>query len=491
MSGPLRLLAWRELRELVSTSWFIGPALIALLLTPFTVYVGLLDYRARELDHREYVRGVQEARQDGRRTLVGNQPEPALRVVRPPAPASAVVRGLDDATAPYWDPTPAGARAAPGTRGTASVFESSATFDLEFLLRTVIGLIAVTLGASSIARDQRRGTLKMLIATPVTPRRIIAGRMAGGAMLLALLIVLVLAAAAATLLVFEPVLATPEAVAMLVAVAGLTFLYACVLFAAGLVIAEVTRSEATAVAGALVVWLVLSLVLVPGAAFIGRAVVTVPSRTLFEARRDETQRKLALATRELLGDQLRQMIGPDRNPDQVSFTGDLRSALETSADAEAAAARRTLDDMDEHADRAVARQQRVIDLLAGLSPGALFLDAVANIASTGSVSVARWREAVERYQDALQPALFDRPARLYLIVPSRKGPVVMFFDRRLPPAVEELPAFALPDEPLAARLPSASRSTLVLLLYLLLAGAAAMALFRYRPGGEPPRGSRR
>jgi hypothetical protein len=491
MTGSLPHLAQRELRELMATSWFIGPALIALMLAPFTVYVGLLDARTRQLDHDEYVERVEEARHGGRRTLLGNQIEPAMRLVRHPSSGSVFVRGLDDIAAPYWDLSPAGVKTTPGTRGTASVFESSSTFDLGFLLRTVIGLIAITLGASSIAREQRRGTLKALFVAPVTARVIIVARMLGGALLLALLIAVVVGAAVATLLVFDPARASADLLATVAALAGLTFLYTCVLFVAGLITAEITRTEATAVAAALVLWLLLSLVIVPGAAFIGRALMFAPARALFESRRDEMHQKLAVAARERLGNQLRQMIGPDTDPDDVPFAGDVRAALEISSDAEIAATRRTLNDMEAEIDRAVARQHRVITGLALLSPGALFLDAAANVAGTGNANVSRWHAAVERYHDALQSTLFDRPPRLYLIVPGRKGPQVMFFERRPPPVVGELPRFDAPDEPLTSRLQSAVRSSLVLLLYLVLGGAVVIGRFRYRPSGEFERANSR
>ena len=114
MTASLRRLAWRELRELLATSWFIGPALIALLLTPFTVYIGLIDYRARDLDHREYVARIEEARQSGQRMLVGNQVEPALRVVRPPSPGS--VRRTAPSARSRWSRTSSGGQTAANNR---------------------------------------------------------------------------------------------------------------------------------------------------------------------------------------------------------------------------------------------------------------------------------------------------------------------------------------------------------------------------------------
>lgn len=489
MLAPLIRLTRHDLREIFRNSWCRWPAAIAVALAPLTVHVGTLDYQARQRDYLAYMDRLEQARQGGRKIVTGTVADATLRAVRPPSPGSVFVRGLDDMASPYWDFTPTGVKTAPGLRSRASIFDAGATVDLGFLLRTVLGLIAIAAGASSLARDQQRGTLKAMLCAPLHRRFVIVGRMLGGVLAIGA-IALAIAFAGTTAALVSGAPFSPLDIGVAVGgMAGLAVLHGAVLFFGGLIVAELTRTEAAAMTGALVGWLTISLLLAPGAALVGRAIVPVPALPLVEGRRDLLHATMAQSMRERLGDELRRLIGPDRDPLRVEFAGEPRAALEASAQLQAAAIRRKLDEIDAEVGVAIVRQQSVVNAIARISPSGLFLDAAANLAGTGEEVLWLWQAAADRYQDTLQAAIFDSPPRMYVYPPSPRGRTVIYFERWPEPTIADLPEFRVPEVTAAVRWGAAARSVLVLVVFCAATGVAAIAFFRYRPVRKPGRGS--
>jgi ABC-2 family transporter protein len=481
--GQVGLVAIREFRGHFRSRWLLALASTALVLTPLTVYVGMLEYEQRRQDYAELLQRRDADREEGRRTLTGFQVDPALRALRPPTAASVFVRGLDAAAPAYWDVTPAGSMAAPGARGWASVYDAASTFDAGFIMRVVLGLLAAGLGATSLARDSQSGLLKTLLALRLSPRLVISGKMIGGAVTLSILSAAVASAALGTLVVAGRPLVSASLVGTLVLLVAAGTLYLWTLFAAGLIAAQLAGTESNALVVAVLIWLVAAVILPTAAPFVGKAVVPVPSRTVVEARRDRTYQQMTIATEERLGERFRALVGRDADVRAVSFDGTLRTTLEGLMTTELAKQRQAAVELERGPADAGRRQHRLIAALALLSPGALLLEATADLSGTGDAAMGRWQAAVDAYQHAVNAELFDRPPRMRLTVPERQGSSLANYRLRVLPTVSELPQFEPPRQALVGRLQTAGLPLALALGWLVIVTVAAIVFFRYQPPG--------
>jgi ABC-type transport system involved in multi-copper enzyme maturation permease subunit len=477
----LLVLAGREFRDHTRAAWLIALTGISVVLAPLTIYVGLLDYQRREAEHKEYSRRVEVERHAGR-GLVGLQVEPALRVLREPLTASIFVRGLDDALPEYWDFSPAGSRQAPSGEIGDTVFESSTTFDLEFVIRNVLGLLAITLAAGTIARDRRAGVLKALEVLPVPAGTLFLGRLVGGVAALGAVTIAVACAALATLMMAAPGLLSFDLLMIVGLVCLISAVYLAALFAAGQVIGGLARTEATAVVAAVGTWVVLSLVSVPGAVFAGRAFVSLPAQSIIDTRIDDTYQLMSRDGQDELGDLLRQLIGDNVDIRAVRFEGAVRDTLEARMRAERAAIREQVQMVRRESEMAGQHQRALIEALALFSPGAQFLAATSAVAGTGASVAGRWNLAIQQHQAALEAALFDDPPRLRVNPPGPRGRSLAFFERREAPSPDVLPRFQPPDLALRGRVEAGLRPFAILIGYLALLLAPAVGACRYRPG---------
>lgn len=134
------------------------------------------------------------------------------------------------------------------------------------LVLLVVPLMALTVGAQSLAGEQERGTMAYLLAQPVTRLEVFVGKYLGLA--LALLAALTLGFGISGLVMASSGAANPWAYIQLV---GLAFLLALTMLSLGFVISAFTRKAGVAIGIALFVWLVF--VFVGDLGMMGTAVV--------------------------------------------------------------------------------------------------------------------------------------------------------------------------------------------------------------------------
>ena len=140
------------------------------------------------------------------------------------------------------------------------------TASLVNLVLLVVPLMALTVGAQSLASEQERGTMAYLLAQPVTRLEVFIGKYLGLA--LALLAALTLGFGISGLVMAINGAADPWAYLQLV---GLAFLLALTMLSLGFVISAFTRKAGVAIGIALFVWLVF--VFVGDLGMMGTAVV--------------------------------------------------------------------------------------------------------------------------------------------------------------------------------------------------------------------------
>ncbi len=134
------------------------------------------------------------------------------------------------------------------------------------LVLLVVPLMALTVGAQSLAGEQERGTMAYLLAQPVTRLEVFVGKYLGLA--LALLAALTLGFGISGLVMASNGAADPWAYVQLV---GLAFLLALTMLSLGFVISAFTRKAGVAIGIALFVW--LTFVFVGDLGMMGTAVV--------------------------------------------------------------------------------------------------------------------------------------------------------------------------------------------------------------------------
>lgn len=486
--AQLALLAGRECAEHLRNAYARSILAVAVILTPLSVYGAVQNVAARQVDHAARAVQMEAARASPFR-LTGNDGMLALRVLRPPATGGVVVGGDDTGTTAFWDPHPSGLRAGANYSETTSASAAVSTLDLEMLVRWLLGLVFAVLGAESISRTRQTGLLKTLLTNPVSPRRIVTGKLLGAAGSAAIMVTALSATASFSSVAF---LTRPEAwdaVATSAAVAAPSWSYLMAMFAAGLIVGQVASTLQVATVSALVVWLVVAVLAVPALALLTQAVAPIPARSSFENDREAAYEEGVREIQRELGAILREWIGPDASTVDVEYEGELRRRFDAVWQPRIAALRARLNREDAGYAAAADRERRTAWNLSLTGPGTLLRWAAAALAGTGVSAGERWRAAVEAYQNELEAVLFDEPRpRLHLLVPQAAGGAsVSYVDRRPGLSATELPSFQPPPDGLGVRIGDAVGALAGLVTYALVLALASVSLFRYRREGPSDR----
>jgi len=457
---------------------------VAIAMAPVAVLIGLEDYQVRSADHARLVAQYLADRQGDAKVVTGSSSDPALRAIRRPSSHSILVRGLDDELPLYWDLSPAGTTAGRAGQEAASVQEASLTLDLEFLVRTVLGFLAIVLGSEVVAVARDRGTLKVLLSQPVSAAAVAVSKLLGGALVLLLAIVAVWTAALTVVWWKAPALLTSDLLMTASVLAAGCAAYVVVFFGGGMAIGAVTRSSYSANVTAGIVWLVTSFVSIPVLAFGARAIAPVPSRSAFEDVRDAHFAKLTRAIEDELGTRLRALIGPRDDARAVTIESPIGSEIEALWMERSSAASRTMHELTNETTASWAKRQRSSRWLALLNPAALLLEVSADLVGTGSRSAKRVRDSVEAHQQAMERALFLNRPRIALRVPSDRGTSLEVITRRPLPKISELPRFVEPETGWIERLKDAADLLTALAVYALAVSILVWRSCRYRGANE-------
>jgi ABC-type transport system involved in multi-copper enzyme maturation permease subunit len=462
---------------------------VTIAMAPVAVLIGLEEYQVRSADHERLVAQYLADRQEDAKVVTGVSVDPALRAIRPPSSLSILVRGLDDELPLYWDVSGAGTTAGRAGKEVASVQGASLSLDLEFLVRTVLGFLALVLGSEAVAVARDRGTLKVLLSQPLSAGAIAIAKLLGGALVLLLAVVAVWSAALTVVWATTPAVVTSDLLLTSFVLAAGCTLYLVVLFGVGMAVGAVSRSSYSANVSAGIVWLVMSFVSIPMLAFAARATAPVPGRSAFEAVRDGRYAELARAVEEDLGMRFRTLMGPRGDSRSVTIESPVASEIETLWLQRVSAASRTVRDLTAEASSSWIKRQRTSRRLAYLNPAALLLEASSDLAGTGSRSVRRMWDSVETYQHAMEEALFLNRPRITLRVPSDRGTTLEVITRHALPKVGDLPRFVEPRVGWIERLTDAVDLLAALAVYAVAVGVLVWRSCRYRPANERGRRS--
>jgi ABC-type transport system involved in multi-copper enzyme maturation permease subunit len=440
---PFRLV----LREIHDQTWsprFIVLTITAGLLTPVLMYAGIRDFTNRQ---QQFALLQQQRQNDVQRSgdrLNGRQLEPSLRALRPPLATSVLVRGLEGAVPTSWDFGPDGIHPGPADPSALGTPQSGASLDLEFLIRIVLGLLAVFLAADSLASDRHTGTLSVLLSQPLSKWTIVAAKFVGGITAVGLSLLLVMTGAALAIGVFGPDLWSPEFTHVLVTLTGAAMLYLVALYALGLAVGCLSSSTTAANIWAISVWMVFVLASVPAFEVAVNAFAPLPPAGLVEAQRQNAFEARLRETEIRLGALLQQLVGPQAKWSEVDPPEAVRHQLAAAWASAATATRTEMTAIDDQALTLGTRRRRWLGRLSLTTPAALWFEAATCIAGTGTPTIVRWERAATSYQSYLNQRLFDDPPRLTLRVKTDRALAILPFQVRPLPATTSLKRFVPP-----------------------------------------------
>jgi ABC-type transport system involved in multi-copper enzyme maturation permease subunit len=458
----LRRLVWREFHDQTRSHWFLGLTAIATLLAPIVISAGVRDYSTRQLQFDLLVGQRLAAGNLHHGLLTGRQLEPALRMVRPSAPAMVLVRGFSAVIPRFWDFAPDGLHPASGD-DTARTPQSGVSLDLEFVIRIVLGLLAVSMAAGSIAADREIGTLDVLLSQPVSAAGLVVTKLLGGVAAMVLALVLVMTTSTSALGFFGPDLWTGDFKWTLIGVGISSALYLAVLYALGFALGTVARSLSAANVLALSTWVILVLASTPGFDFLARVLAPVPAheviatqrQTTFDGWLDQTQMELGTWYLEAVGSNWQHAPVSPANHDEIAKRWAARVVL----------VRRDLGNIDDELGVPSSRQRAIWNKLSWWTPGSLFFDATSRIAGVGLPMAESWDTFARDTQQGLEQALFDQPAFLTIAVPMNPGRGLFQIDLRPPPTAKSL-APSIPTElPIRRRIADAAGPCIKLVGY--------------------------
>ena len=185
----------------------------------------------------------------------------AVRVYRPPQAMEAVVGGVGDASGRV-----SGVNNRMENRPVESKYESNpflsifSMFDLLFVVKMVLSLLALLFAYDAVSGEKERGTLKLALANGVPRSRIILGKAIGGYISLILPLLIPLLIGAMLISLNSDMAFGGEDWTRLFLLYGMFLLYLSVFFTLGLFVSSMTSRASTSFLTLLFVWTVLVLI---------------------------------------------------------------------------------------------------------------------------------------------------------------------------------------------------------------------------------------
>jgi ABC-type transport system involved in multi-copper enzyme maturation permease subunit len=341
---------------------------VVILLTAFLVGTSLFvmsrDYRARLADY------------DLIKPKAG---EPVA--VNPPNPLSIFAKGLDEAMARSFEVGPTGITVRAGQKSGNTIFAFFPTPDLVYVVRVVLSLVALLFGFDQISREKEDGTLRLMLANPVSRGSVLLGKWLGNFASLAVPFLLVTALGIAVLGLDPAIRLSSGQVLRLVLILVLTLLYVAFFLSLGILVSALTRRASGSLVILLLCWALLVFVLPNLGTLVARQFVDVPSvRALSEKRQQVWTREILL---------------------RIRGQGDWASHVKAiSAENDALEA-----DYRIKFDRLVALSKNINRI----SPAAGFVHAATELAGTGIGEEGALKKEVIRYKNGLVGAMLAAP----------------------------------------------------------------------------------
>ena len=398
----------KELHENLISLRFLLLLVLALLLIPASLYINYRSYLARVAEQQQIDQRNRDYLRQLRVQQIFTNPNFTLDIYWPPSPGSVFAGGFEEIHPRHL---------VVGERSVEygaplDVRESLGLFgaiDYLFVVEFIFSLFAVLLSFDAITREKESGTLRSILANPLSRAAVAAGKVLGGYLTLAIPLLLgflagLAALAAAGLNVFGGEFAARAGWIL----AG-SLVYIAVFFLIGLLVSSLTSSTYAALVLSLAFWVLAVLVVPRAAPLVAQIFRPAPSRQAAWLEKVSAVSSIGQERARAL-DELINRVGVV-NKDGPRLPGEDWSRQRTALSA-----------YDDKAAQAVARieqayqrrrdGQRLIGLsLARLSPAGALVNFITEMAETGASSPGRFAAEAERYREVLSREVFSRTYR--------------------------------------------------------------------------------
>lgn len=473
----------KELLENVQNFRFLLALVLCLIVIPLGFVVSQKDYADRRQAYDEAVRNYDLAHQK-----VFDIARNGGAAFRPPSPLGFVSSGVETvlpsgAETVGWI-TQAGATVQfNNTRRPENPFTGLfGRLDLAFIVSTLLSVLVMIFTFNAIAGEKERRTIAQVMANPVPRPIVVTAKMAAGSLLLAAAFLAGVAAGILLTTVLgidpfrEPGTAAPFAIAV-----GVSLLFLLAFYNLGLLVSSRSRSGVTAMVGLLALWVGVAMILPKGSVVAAKLLMPIRSQEVVDLEKSRARlqndldqgaemEKLIKATPGIKDMSMDEYFKAKRakNPAIDAFEkaqGQLQGEFTARLNA-------NLDKIDADFERQKGRQAALARNFARLSPVSCFVHAMAELAGTGFVEEAAWRQTRANFKRILDREIASKQT-MYVFGQISYGS--MNLDRDAP--APKLPAQPVPLE---TRLAAVWVDLVLLAIYgLLFFTGAYVSFLRY------------
>ena len=283
--------------------------LCSLLLT-MSVWLGLKDYSTRLSSYNltrmdDTLSGVPVAvyiylNNDGKPIVFSSMGDMIniIGIYRRPVELGILARGIEDRMnrpVQFFNIRKSGYKAATDIGNPQERNKTSTLYplpDFLFFIKVVLSLLVILFAYDTVAGEQERGTLQLILSNSVSRGQVLLGKFLGGYLSIALPF-LAAAVIALLLLVLSPSIAlSGEGWLRIFCLLLTSFGYLGVFFLIGLSISAMTSRAATTVLMSLAIWVVLTLIVPNLGGLVGKQMVQVPSQQQIDTEKFKTAREI-------------------------------------------------------------------------------------------------------------------------------------------------------------------------------------------------------
>jgi ABC-type transport system involved in multi-copper enzyme maturation permease subunit len=394
----LKYIVNKEIQETLTSSRFVFTFLLCTILVLLSVFMGITAFREEQKEYSAAIalnkENINRAKSDVTLANLG------IKVNRPSQVLSSIVTGISEASGRVATVTYVNDPSLVDSKYDSSpIFSIFGAFDLAFIVKTVLSLLAILYSYDLIAGEKERGTLRLILSNSVPRDTLLLGKMLGGAISLLVSLIIPLVSGILILLVYPNIHISEQDGLRIVLIFLLFLLYLLVYFALGLFVSAHSSTSSSSLLILLFVW-VAFVTLVPKVSILAAAQLR-PIKSIHEitAQKDaflrQVQEEGIIRAREWSNKHAPKTEQEEKDypEDFKKFLGEHQRWLTSRIDEFNAALDR---DYESHK----RSQERVAMNVSRISPASALVFSTMSLARTGLDEQDRFLAYVRRYKAA-------------------------------------------------------------------------------------------
>jgi ABC-type transport system involved in multi-copper enzyme maturation permease subunit len=353
-------MTWTIVRKEITDNLLSYKFFIVILLSAVLIFTGLFvmgrDYKNRVADYQ----------------LIKPKPGEPIAVL-PPNPLSVFAKGLEDSITRSFEISIIGIEARTGRSSANNVFAFFPAPDFVYIVKIVLSLVALLFGFDLVSREREAGTLKLILANPVSRATLLFGKWLGNLASLAVPFFLIAGLGFVILSLDPSFRLTGGQFGRLLFILAISLAYMTLFLSLGLFVSSVTRRSTSSLVVLLLIWALLVFVLPNTGTLLARQIVKLPSVQAVHEKREQ------IWTREIF-------LG-------LSDRANWDTHIKTMSG--------EIDLLEEDYRNKFDHLVRLAKSLNRISPSAAFVYAATEIAGTGAGEESRLKRDVVRYKNQL------------------------------------------------------------------------------------------